>query len=350
ILGSKGDFYPSYLTTKNIPFAPLDGYLPYYKNFLINNIVFDLPHSSYVPVQTRTKIRTSKDLKNNFMKADKMAMFINLLYLFYDEPRRISKYIDNMFSTANIDCVGYLQVAPSFDQNVNNILGSYSFQGLDPINFIINKCIKFLIKNKVSFISMNKNQAQRLNRIIKRFNSNNKEINKLVHHLIESWLQNKGPPTEQINKLKSNTNDEIDEIDEESDEESDKTIDDKLLQKHLELWVNTYWNIAVREKIEGYTNPVPPKVKVVINPNARQLLGLYKSKEYEIIINTVRFSDADRIKIIKLFNSKNFNYIQNSKDEKLNKLVAYTFPSCTLAHELEHARRHQSHKTQGSHT
>jgi hypothetical protein len=133
-------------------------------------------------------------------------------------------------------------------------------------------------------------------------------------------------------------------------EENIPDIPDADFQIIVETWVNTFWDIGKQAKIAGNFVLQPPTVQVAYSVKERGALGLYYQNSHSILINTFTWDPNERNKLLDLFRPADpeiFLILAQTNSNKSNKIwqqvFGFFYPSSTLIHELEHARRGTGH-------
>lgn len=345
----------SYILTNNIPFGNLEDYISeslstiitkkseieVVKTLLTNNVVINFKQKGYNPVQSRTKIRLNPEILPQFQESIKMAIYIKALI----QPNFHRNNIDHYSSSVSINFIGHMTKNDNNNysfSNVPELLLWYRFQGLPNLATLINKGIDYLIKHNTSIRKMSKIQFQDFKKYYNDIFGNKSLVSEMLFQVVSGWLENKSSPVDfnTSGRVVINKDNTVKNL--KKDEEV--FYKDENLQPLIEKWVNTYFEMASSLRVVGFVGRKPPKVIVRISSKNSSVLGFYNPNEHSITINTTHLTDTDRKKIINAFNKKNIQQLQSSKVNKINKMFSYTFPSCTLAHELEHARRRDSHK------
>jgi hypothetical protein len=145
-------------------------------------------------------------------------------------------------------------------------------------------------------------------------------------------------------------------------------IPDNDFQIIIQIWVDIFWNIAKETDIVGPYKKPPPEVNVAYSVKNKSAAGIYYTKEHTILINTFGwFTDEYTGNI----NNYNMDVPTNTRKKLLDQFLTFNpeifltlastdvsqqntiwhdffgfyFPSSTIIHELEHARRNTGHSS-----
>lgn len=383
--------HESFLLTKGVPFAPL---VEYFKDIITSkvsdvidrNIILNITHGGYTPVQTRTRINLAPEVEKDFKKAAIYAVFVSMLrevssgYRFYAldhinssvDPRqlRFTIYdIEKILSYA--DESYYLKFTKFYDQ--------------PSIAELINKCIdlgkdKMLDYNlrtqfikeqyKSPYLLINDQVVNIINRwfqpknIMKTPGKANKVIKTkatgkrspggykkltipdLKDLLRERKLKLSGKKDELISRLVENDTTKNKESDESTEGDD---IPDPEMTNVINTWVKIFWQEAISLKIKGYNGP-SPVCKVVYSEKDQGVRGYFAPEAKTIIINNFTWAKKDRKQILSVLKMKNIEDFVSGvlkTNKAWENFFSYSFPASTIVHELEHARRGNSHESDG---
>ena len=114
----------------------------------------------------------------------------------------------------------------------------------------------------------------------------------------------------------------------------------------VKAWVATYWELGKELKVVGYEKAAP-EAEAVNSDNPAS--GWYRPTDHSVTINVASLSKKGRDHLLKVLRKRNADALETElqKSEGWGQFFAYGFPSSTLAHELEHARRGGSHESGG---
>ncbi len=382
--------HESYLLTNGVPFAPLS---KYFKGILKDNalemidtqIILNITHGGYTPVQTRTRINVAPEVQKDFAKA---ALYCAFLYMVREVSHGHKLYaLDHIDSTADPEQLQFstFVLTPQNTQFVDEsgYLKYVEFYDQPTLAQLINMCIKKLGKDVL-------NVAKRGAFLIEKYKSPYPHVNSMVMTIVSRWFLTKSfpkpdkPPKTKspakASKYKNNTVKELKDIlkekglkltgkkedlikrletADESSSDGDETphppdVPDEQVTKIVKAWITTFWEIASSLKIVGCTGSVP-KCFGLRSEKERGNLGYYNYANNSITINTFTWSEKDRKQIVDVVGatSKSKNVEKMLADLKKNevweKFFSYKVPSSTICHELEHARRKTEHGNQDGH-
>ncbi len=322
--------FQSYLTTKGIPFAPLEGYVKKIiakEDISLNeNIIINITHGGYTPVQTRTKIRLEKDAKKDFFMIILYCLFVNLIKNDSSRP-----YLDHYFSYADTSQLRFTQKkpinekTPLIELHSSDIVKYTKFYDWPTLADLLNECIKVMGDRK--YVDAKKD----IELILTKYSSEYIQVDVYIHDICVGWLENKNFTSTPKSDVSANK--KIDEI----------TVDNPDFQFLLEIWIKVWWNLANKLKIKGYDAKMPKIRSVKSNKHA---YGWYQKINHEVVINTSLFNEKDSKNIIPLIKANKLDVLQSDmlKNKVWVTYFSYGFPASTLPHELEHARRKDDHE------
>ena len=363
--------YPSYIFTKGIPFAPLNNY---YDGFdttvrvaLEYNILINIRHGGYTPVQTRTKIIMPPEQKNEFETALGYTIFVKSLHLFNKERKHYYWIYPNIDSTATAAQIKFNTIHYTIeygrlfqpytitteDKKSNNI--SYYFlrahitlyrtsqrDDIPPttISNITNLAIDKLGARKMSTKiegSRVKNTKvyDELKLYLKKIvNTGFPEVDKLVIKVVISWLWKKNRSLkEEVSITKEKPKIKIHQK-------------DLVFTPIITLWLKTFQEIAIEQKIVGYNKGTIDDIYVEKNEEESNISGWYDPNNKSITINTYNWGPKDRKILTTLLKTiKNVYDFEDFKNKSTiwKRFFTIKYPSATLPHEIEHARRKTGH-------
>ena len=340
----KSIIHESYLLTKGVPFQPLPNYTKHILlyaigNYQDENFVVNITHGGYTPVQTRTKIRLSPMVETDFKTLCVNLLFIAILRRVYNN--KDVQMLDHFYSDADVRQLRFSRynaiINPSYISfHDSNALKYVSFEGKPTLTELINKCID-VMQDK-----MYENVRRELSDLIdKEYTTKYPEVDKMVKDVALKWLSSKN---RRHTVIVSNS-----EIEKKKNEEY-KSEPYNLMQGLIYAWITTYWNIAKKMKVQGYNRKIPKIYSVASDKPAS---GWYDPSDDSITINFgVKNTLIDKFNedILKVLRKKNIDLIETKlkKNRMWELFFLYSFPSSTIPHELEHARRKGSHE-QGGH-
>lgn len=377
--------HESFLLTKGVPFAPLVGY---FKNILseraINtidrNVILNITHGGYTPVQTRTRINLAPEVEKDFVKAAVYSVFVIMLANVAAGHKLYALDHINSSSDPNQLRFTLYDVENSIKYSDETWFLKYTrFYGQPTLAEVINKCIDL---GKVKAMDL----RVRSEFIRSIYNSPYEHINDSVVMIVNRWFKpkkfvddsgkvKKSPATTAGNagKYKKLTIPELKELlkekklkvggnkdeliqrllasEQEEDEDEDDKVPDPEMTKIVSTWVKVFWAAAIAANIKGYSGS-PPKCLVFSSEKDKSYLGRYIHLTKTININTITWSKNDRKEIIATLKKKNVeDFISGvlKKNNAWQRCFSYSVPSSTVCHELEHARRRSSHTQAGGH-
>lgn len=340
----------SYVLTKGVPFMTLSEFISLYipnmkplVRYLINGLVLYLV--KYEPVQSRTSIRISEQLKTQIVSSLENCLFIyqmnGIESLLNNEMsdivlHRMDEYIDNFSSTSDPRQLGFT--------NFNKYDGRLS---------------SFMTYHKIYRYSI----ADMLNQKIKTYTSNtndldfsnllpNDRIANMIIKLMTSWFLHKqvSPTVVEYNIDTTTTTTNTIGLSLDSDQSSLDQSLVTIITKSFQLYIDLYCDYA-RTKLSidnFYTSN--PTIRIIIDDQYRPIAGYYTQSNHQITIVLGVKSEIDQ-KMIKWHNL--FSSILDNKQD-LDQYYKWYFynskhASCVMDHELEHARTGNTHQSIYSH-
>jgi hypothetical protein len=356
--------YESYLLTKGIPFAPL---APYFRDLLEKsaldilqkNIIVNITHGGYTPVQTRTRINISKDAQADFTKTAHYALFVAVLRDAYE--KEASHLLDHYESTASADQL-YFQHYTIHHSNLHyygraEILKYTQYEGQPSIVTLINACIDILAGDPY------KDKKDEIIAYLATYKTKYQMIDDMVVSIVEGWLSKKNTSKSSSTPGPSGSGSSpgYTEVDISKEPDQPEPEIEPLVRK----WIDVFCEVAKENGILGYTpsqeakktgRPVSdhskPKVRAVYSMKNMSKLGWFNKKDNIITINTYTWYDPpagektekERVELIRLLKNVPPNIEAKLKNNELwQHFFAYSFPASTLPHELEHYRRKNEH-------
>jgi hypothetical protein len=350
--------YPSYVFTKGIPFAPLSNFYVEYDRSVVmdieNAIVVNIRHGGYTPVQTRTRLNLPDDVAAQFKLLLAYIVFVKNLQLSYEDIIGNRDWIyPNLKSTAMANqLIRYEHIAVR-NEPVANFLNYINFDLLETKVFSEKNTLTYytnsLIKSLGDENPIDDHMMARLKKEVSKFNlSQYPEVRKLGEFMLIKWISNKNEsviisPAQKpiIGKngkvIKTETEDEI---------EPDKP--DKLMEPYVKIWVETFRDKAISCKIYGWDVSNSFKIEVGESEKFESALGYFDASKKLLYINTITWTQSDKKSIISLVkNVKSTFDFQNLTNDKWARYFSFMYPAATIPHELEHARRKNSHEGGG---
>lgn len=385
--------HESFLLTKGVPFAPLAGY---FKNMITSrasevidrNIILNITHGGYTPVQTRTRINLAPEVEKDFKKAAIYAVFISMLVEISEghrlyaldhinsssDPRQLKFTIYNIETQMSYaDETWYLKFTKFYDQPsiaelINGCIDLGKDKMMDPtarLEFIKSKYESpyHLVNARVITVVQQWFRPKNLTQTPKKIQSAVKAkakttgkrspggykkltIPQLKDLLRERKIKVSGKKDELISRLI-----ESDDLFDEVEDEEDKDIPDPEITHIVNTWVKIFWQSAIAAKIKGY-NGAPPVCNAVCSEKDQSKLGYFMPGAKTITINTFTWSKSDRTQILSVLKKKNAeDFVSGTlkKNKVWDMFFSYSVPASTISHELEHARRGNAHGATGGH-
>ena len=349
-MNTKGTFIPSYLLTKNVPFALLYPYITHigiHQQILEvtqNNIFINILHGSYTPVQTRTRLNLPPQVKIAFEDAINSAIFVACLTaVLKPNYRRLIQHVDSKSDLRQLTFTKYnFDTLTSQDKGISSYVLYYNFDGQLTVAELFNECMNIMGTEQFTTEIHNKI----VDHIRKRYVTSRNVVNNVIY-LITGWLRNKNQHLIEIPVAKKGIPKRAKGV-KEVEVEKEEIEKDKDAKKYIEPWITTYIEIARKIGIYGYTTEgMIKKIKVVMAEGGGS--GWYTHKDKSITVNTIMYPPGNQAR------KKLFDVISTEKDplvirQKLKdnamweQFFDYRFPASTLPHELEHARRGSTHE------
>ena len=350
--------HESYLLTKGIPFSPLasmlDKKISEY-DMINQNFIINITHGGYVPMQTRTKIRyESETSKNDFKNILEYSIFIKTLLNIRYLNANPDNYLDHFSSTGNTSQLKFTIYPYPLENNVWKSSSYYFKYGkfFNDISIaeLINKCIDIMGDKSIDhgYMYYDHDIHMLISKTINTYKVSDKHIERMIHIIVFNWLENKNKnPPKPVTVIK-----DVIVTDPNTGKNKIKTIEiippdipDNDFQILIQIWVNVYWDIAKNQGIYGYEKQ-SPNVKVAYSPENKGKSGFYRKSDNLIFINTLEWNDLESQVIFREINKNDpdvFMSLPTMNNKLWKDIFGYFFPSSTIAHELEHARRSESH-------
>jgi hypothetical protein len=353
----EGTKYPSYVFTKGIPFAPLVNFYGKYDKSVImdieSSIIVNIRHGGYTPVQTRTRLNLPDTIEDQFKKLLSYIVFVKDMSLMYDDSEKGLKPGHKKWMYPNLDSTAManqmsrqLWVALINDASVN-FLNYINFDLLEK-GFSADNTLTYYT-NKLIVILGDENPRDdhvmvRIKKEVSKFNlSPYPEVRKLGEYLLLKWISNKNAsiPRSPAPKAGGKIGKKV-IVDVDPDEP------DKLMEPYVKIWIETYRDKAISAGIYGWNKSDVFNIEVGKSEENENALGYFDSSKKLIYINTILWSDKDRKEIVsQVKNIKSTFDFQNLPNEKWANYFSFRYPASTIPHELEHARRKDSHEAGG---
>lgn len=345
----------SYVLTKGIPFAPLQPYLKQtgLQEAVIqeNNtgVFLEVGHGGYLPVQTRTRLQMTEPEEAAFKVAMNWGIFGKTLY---KVARGQGQHlIPNMESDSDVSALSFsnYHLDPQSGHSSASWLMYMDLEG-STLAAMLNACMQVLGKERYADLKQWKlDEIQAICMAPKL----SPTVGQMIHEVAVKWLTPKNArlltkepkktptPKKGVRGGKKGKAPKL-------MAELIKTISttDPKAQKLLEPWVSAYVKLGRQLKIVGYpTSGAIPKV-VVEKDIELNIKGLYIKASNTILIITKGWSRPDRKVLKKTLRSKPpLDWSEAlAQNGVWNDCLALSYPATTIAHELEHYRRKDSHE------
>jgi hypothetical protein len=339
--------HESYLLTKGVPFAPL---LPFVKDMYTwlqsyvcgTNYVVDITHGGYTPVQTRTKVRLAPQVEQDFSVVAVCLMFFAALREFVVNHNTM--LLDHTTSTGDARQLKFSMrvLARPQGETTADFLKYVSLAGQPTLVVLLNECIDVMGARTYDEAKLE------LAEVLRRYSTPYLLVNDRVQQVARAWLMPKNTNISAKEK-------QADEEQRKKSAQAGKSVrvmveyessPDEVMQPIVERWVSVYWRLAQAQKVTGYERPVPRAFAVVSEEPAS---GWYSPGEHSVTLNTVHATAKDRQQLSRVLARGTLDDFETTlkRNALWNSGFSYSFPSSTLIHELEHARRGGSHEQSG---
>ena len=370
--GAEYDYEQSYLLTKGIPFAPLGPYIDKERGAFASpfawyqrNVFVNITHSGYTPLQSRTRIRMDPAIEKQFRHAMLFCIYISQLFA-YSTLRKSD--LDHYNSKASVDQLRFTTYKFTDDWlqtvDANNICKYYPQKGIS-LAELLNECMTILGTDRLNSVTDKKIDA-----LLDRHASGYTFADNLLTKVVVGWLQNKNqilpppPAPEPKPEPKPKTSPEkprgrtvsppkkavaVEDLEEDLEEED---LEEKIrpsseqLQNIMQKWLKTFWSIAADLKIKGYDKAAPQLEVEVADDKNKSVGGFYTKNGHKIVIPEKDWWTAPLInEVLAAIKQRNAETIADTlRDNRIwQTYFSYTFPAAALPHEIEHARRGDTH-------
>lgn len=348
----------SYLFTNGVPFLPLVQFaadlLPAFAlSHLNNNILVNVHHGVYIPVQTRGKINLEPKVQFNLKQFIANSLYLATLHVIIEKARspshdtNMNNYLNDFDSKSSLN-----QVLPKDKSSAllifNNFKGLSSFSDFI-MNFRCNghKSLSNLIN--MSFPYMKKKKWIELDEATIQTITNFDTLEPLIT-VLTLWLQSKNlDPVEVI--VEKSIEDSIAEGNEKFEEFFvSKNLHRKssfLVKEFITSFIQHFWLGARELNIPGAFQLDVPEFEM--GAVGESIDAFYYPLVHGILLNTNFFLDMSLQNALRSFSSWLLNVNQPRDIEMIynNKIFdryfKCSFPATTFPHELEHARRGTDH-------
>ena len=124
---------------------------------------------------------------------------------------------------------------------------------------------------------------------------------------------------------------------------------DNVVTPIIKAFVDAYQEVAIELKIVGWSKTTVNKaVATISEENMFTAAGWYQPGAKEIYINTINWKPAERKGLVDALKKiRKIEEYQSLDLRRWTSIAGYKFPTSTLPHELEHARRGEAHEGGG---
>jgi hypothetical protein len=354
--------FPSYILTKGIPFAPLEKY--YATKFdsdiqenMQSNVIINIRQGGYTPVQTRTRINMPKEVKEQFEKVLVYAAFVKTMSIVINNPLKQYWYPNYESHTAASQLKTYNRIYPSYSiSRASNTLMEVNFDLFEVNKYSYGNNLNFYTNQLIDFVGNEDPTkiAGKIEQHVKSFNlSRYPEVENLGAQLLKGWIKSKNKNISKAIKDEKKKQEKIKKGEKltEEEEESGKVEDDKIMTPYVKIFVDIFVDKAIKSEINGWNDKSLNLnlTSAVIDTTAHQKnsLGYFDHGTKSLHINTYRWDKKDSVNIVntikKVKNGEDLSQITSSQSEKWYEYFSLIYPSTTVIHELEHARRGIAH-------
>jgi hypothetical protein len=357
LYSTHGMRHDSYVLTKGIPFQPLSAYteamLTSSEDKYVNTrYLLDVTHGGYTPVQTRTKIRLSPEAERDLVTVVVYGMFVGALRAYVDdEEDDLIPHTRSTASAQQLMLTIYRPVTRPEDINDSRFLLYTSFMGQPTLAQLINDSIGVMgdrrFKEAATDIMEGLQAAYRLP-------AEYQHVQELVQDAVTRWLKPKNATGMKATEISAGSVrgislPSVEAVEQPPGEEGDgkervyAEVADDVLTRVADAWIRAYWKVAREEKVTGYGRQVPRARGVV---SERPASGWYTAHDHTITLNGNTYDRRQLLEIEQALRSDRLEELVETT-LKANRMwedkFSYRFPSSTLIHELEHARRRKEH-------
>jgi hypothetical protein len=350
--------YPSYIFTKGIPFASISTFYSEYDSRvrleMEYGVIINIRHGGYTPVQTRTRLNMPDEAKKQFQLILEYAIFVKAMWLLNNIPDKYNYIYQNVNSKGDADQLK-VQIAKidNYEDYKSGGLGLWfgyiNFDLLQILNYSKYNTIMSSTNDVIDILGDNfiDDEGYLTTKLFLEKVSNKiifppfPEVESLIKRSLTMWADTKnfsstGGQGNGYNKGKDLNKDKIISPD----------VPDKLMEPYVKIYIETFISVAVKSNIHGWDKNTVNKIFVVKSEEYESASGYYNNTDRSITINTYKSSNEERkILINNVKNIKSSFDFQNISGVMWQKFFPFKYPATTIPHELEHARRHQSHDT-----
>jgi hypothetical protein len=353
--------HDSYLMTKGVPFAPLEPYIKPYLNFVwtryaASNVLVNVLHGGYTPVQTRTRIRLSPEAERDFKLVVTYATCLTELRAVVAGTADF--LLDHINSIADAEQCTFGRapdIVDSMNRSEQELLKDVALPGVVPLSRLLNACAI-----SMGYGTYNEPKTrERIEAVLRdpqMVNSVFPRVNELVREVARRWLRDKNKGrTERMKQVERDAGGPGNDVP--PPKKADyKSIPEPILLRVVTAYVETYWEVARELKVAGIGADAkslkrpPPAVFTIVSEDPAS--GWYTpSPVHSITLNFTGTTEAERKAVLSVLALRDQDGIQALLPQSplWRTFFAHVFPASTLPHELEHARRGVSH-AEGNHS
>ncbi|SNW63103.1 Histidine kinase-like ATPase [Orpheovirus IHUMI-LCC2] len=362
-LGKKGD-EQSYVLTRGIPYSDFVSFAlsdafgvhPAFRNqnvyeVLRDNIFINMKQN-FTPASNRTSINISSEYVSDIQKSIRNGIYLSILWKILESLIKNPNYFIPNY-TSNFGRQTGFVIMSNFSKivNISTFMVNYK-----PEDYINGKWKEYKsIAHGINTIIASKNRKNREDTIAKL----KKDYHPLQYSIIRRWIANKtdldekdAPPPIPLTLLPTTTTQprKEGEIEQTPLPPTSKLVIDNIniLQKFFTSFVQAFWTLASNIiKSPVYNKRGIPVVN--IGPDVASRGAYYSSKLHVISINSSKLDHLVKI-VTDLYLSKDENafkdnWLKYRNNDRFKEYFGYVFPSSTIVHELEHARRQSEHSS-----
>lgn len=336
----------SYLLTKEIPFAPLyefvvnNNLLPVYLLEEVRyNVVVNMKHRAYLPVQTRSKVNMIPEVqqKLNQFLLDTIYKAVlqkiktisdvekNIYFSEYTSPGRLSQVCPNRPT---------LPVPITNITNIGDFMLYYCYPGTQICFYNLLFLVQTEFTDDTKLSTLNPNQESYLLRIT------NSKLD--LKNVLVGWLKSKNVHTTNLTNDVEVSKDSNGPSQKTTEQEVDKTPHLALLTTVFQLFVNIFWELG-EENVHGISVTSTPIIK--FSPDD---LSFYNTTDNTITLTQTVIDAASICEFLHYCKTQSvpvWFLIETNRVyiHFLENILSSGEKAPTLIHELEHARRQSSH-------
>lgn len=345
--------FPSYIMTKGIPFAPLENYYNPLdlKQAVASHIIINIRHGGFTPIQSRTRINMPPE---SLVKFERLLAYTQFLHsaaaLVLTTAQRMKWVYPNIDSRATADQMHFTEYILEPRDGISEYhyfmftdvrLGTKTPSAKYTIAGLTNTCIPVFMK--ATDATWENDVSSKLDELV---NTSQPVSDSIVKDTILKWFEFKtrGDPTGESPVPKTPKGSE------KKQPTGDDVIDEGLT-RYINAWISTYIEIGTKAGVLGMHKGMVAKAEALHSEKMKGASGWFQPSNKSIGINTYSMSRDNYDSLYAILQSlKKPEDIIGSVDTPFETLFGYSFPSATLPHEMEHARRKTAHSNSaGSH-